>query len=443
MENLPAPYLPVYEPHLPLAPLPTAMPGDGLFQRFFEHNGSVMLLIEPKTGVIVAANQAAAEFYGYARAQLTDMPISMLNTRAEDDIAQDRSRALNTENTYFSFQHKLASGELRDVDVYSAPLEMEGSTLLYSIVHDVSERNRAQRQLSQSELRYRTVFETSQEAISVYRVADGSYVDCNPAFLRISGYERQEVVGRKAIDLGLWVDLDARQRLFNELENSGHCRNLETQFRNKNGKLFWGVISSSYVEIEGHNCILSMMRDISEAKMAEEEIRSMAFYDPLTALPNRHLMLERLRKLLSSRSGKSHALLFIDLDNFKPLNDTYGHETGDLLLKEVARRLSSCVRKSDTVARYGGDEFVVLLEELSEVEQQAALDARLVGEKLLNLVGHPYVLRDKAWRCTASIGVALFGSQRIASSEVVQLADRAMYRSKAAGRNRLSFATPE
>ncbi len=147
----------------------------------------------------------------------------------------------------------------------------------------------------------------------------------------------------------------------------GECRELEFQLRKRNGEIFWARMSASLIEVEGDKCVLTFARDISEAKAAEDEIRSLALYDSLTDLPNRRLLAERLRQTIaaSNRSHRKGALLFIDLDGFKMLNDTLGHKTGDMLLQEVARRLSACVRDADTVARWGGDEFVVLLEELS------------------------------------------------------------------------------
>jgi len=412
----------------------------GLFQHFFEHSGSVMMLMDPESGVILAANAAAARFYGYSRLQLTGMPIDLLNPMGETATAAARMRALKEENTYFSFQHRLASGELRDVEVYSAPLEIDGSRILYSIIHDVSSHRESERRLVKSEERYRTIFATSQEGIDLYRIADGTILDANPSFERIFGYTRAELLGHRAPDLGLWVDLEERHRLFEELEKTGACRNLETRFRAKSGKIFWGVISSSFVELEGERCVLSMVRDVSDVKLTEEESGMRALYDPLTALANRHLLMERLRKLLTSRSSRAHALLYLDLDHLAAVNEKLGRETGDLLLKEVAQRLTRGVRKSDTVARFGGDEFVVLLEELSDVEQQAALDARLVAEKLLSLVGHPYVLRDKVWKTTASIGVRIFGRERMASNELVDGVSSAMQQAKAEGGNRIAFA---
>ena len=176
-------------------------------------------------------------------------------------------------------------------------------------------------------------------------------------------------------------------------------------------------------------------------KAAEDETRQLAFYDPLTSLPNRRLFIDRLHHALaaSPRSQRHGALLFIDLDNFKTINDTLGHDTGDLLLRQVAGRLSNCLRVGDTVARQGGDEFVILLMDLSEVLGEAAAQAEAIGGKLLAALNRPYQFADRAYHCTASIGATLFDGHLKSADELLKRADLAMYQAKAAGRNTLLF----
>ena len=185
-------------------------------------------------------------------------------------------------------------------------------------------------------------------------------------------------------------------------------------------------------------------REHQQLKVAHDEIRSLAFYDPLTSLPNRRLLLNRLQQTLaaSTRNSRKRALLFVDLDNFKTLNDTLGHQTGDLLLQEVARRLTKCIREADTVARLGGDEFVVMLEDLSEGPEEAAAQAKGAGEKILNTICQPYLLSGHEYRSTASIGITVFGGQRDGTNKLLQQADIAMYKAKAAGKNTISFFAP-
>ncbi len=185
--------------------------------------------------------------------------------------------------------------------------------------------------------------------------------------------------------------------------------------------------------------------DVTDLRRANEEIEHLAFYDPLTGLPNRRLLLDRLGRapVLSQRSGKVGALLFLDLDHFKDLNDTLGHEVGDELLQEVAQRLLANVRVADTVARLGGDEFVVMLSDLSTSTQEAAALAQRIGEKILRGLSEPYVLRGHTHQGAASIGATLFGASAQSASELLRQADIAMYQVKARRGNALCFFDPK
>ena len=188
-----------------------------------------------------------------------------------------------------------------------------------------------------------------------------------------------------------------------------------------------------------------MSRDITERKLAEQEIRRLAFYDPLTELPNRRLLQDRLEHALSATARNLHqgALLLIDLDNFKALNDTVGHDKGDLLLQQVARRLASCVRDCDTVARLGGDEFVVMIDDLGPSPVDAVANARTVAEKIVSVLSQPYDIAGHEHRSSTSIGVSLFGAYTGTGEETLKRSDVAMYQAKAAGRNTLRFFDPE
>ncbi len=185
-------------------------------------------------------------------------------------------------------------------------------------------------------------------------------------------------------------------------------------------------------------------RELQRLKVAHDEIRSLAFFDPLTGLANRRLLMDRLHQTLaaSNRSKRKRALLFLDLDDFKTLNDTLGHHIGDLLLQAVAKRVAASIRETDTVARLGGDEFVVLLQDLSESAEDAAAQAKTIAEKILATVDQPYLLAGRECRSSSSIGITVFGDPRDSTNEVLQQADIAMYQAKAAGRNTVRFFAP-
>jgi diguanylate cyclase (GGDEF)-like protein len=211
----------------------------------------------------------------------------------------------------------------------------------------------------------------------------------------------------------------------------------------KNGEIFpkWVTITAVKNKEGAVTHYVGLHTDISERKASEEEIKQLAYYDPLTALPNRRLLLDRLQQALaaSARSEKYGALLFIDLDNFKALNDNLGHDMGDILLQQASQRLIACVREGDTVSRQGGDEFVIMLEELSEDTEEAAAKAKTIGEKIIESLNQTYQLTCHEYQNTPSIGITLFINHQHSISALLKRADIAMYGAKAAGRNTLRF----
>jgi diguanylate cyclase (GGDEF)-like protein len=208
----------------------------------------------------------------------------------------------------------------------------------------------------------------------------------------------------------------------------------------------WYELSVSRKQVDGAQVprFVVVTRDITGRKTAKSEIRRLAFYDPLTDLPNRRLLQDRLEHALTTTARSRHqgALLLIDLDNFKSLNDTWGHDKGDLLLKQVAVRLTSCVRDCDTVARLGGDEFVVLIDDAGAMSADAIASARKVAEKVLARLGAPYDVAGRDHRSSSSIGVSLFGADAMTVEEVLKRSDVAMYQAKSAGRNTVRFFDP-
>ncbi|MES3001861.1 MAG: EAL domain-containing protein [Pseudomonadota bacterium] len=269
----------------------------------------------------------------------------------------------------------------------------------------------------------------------------------NEAFERRTGYSPQEVMGKTPRLLqGPGTQRKELDRIRAAMEQWQPARVDLINYK-KNGEAFWVDLEVSPVWDEERRLThwVAVGRDITERKMAEEKIQYLAFYDPLTKLPNRQLLLDRLGRALSDK-GRSHegALMFIDLDNFKVLNDTLGHQKGDQLLQQVAERLRSCVARGDTVARLGGDEFVILLENSGQKPFQPAEGARIVSERILAKLGEPYVLSGYLHHSTCSIGVTLFGrTVPLSVSELLKQADLAMYQAKAAGRDTVCFFDPE
>lgn len=327
-----------------------------------------------------------------------------------------------------------------------SPIRDEEGAIVGSVVtgRDVTAQKQAEQRLAASETRYRTAFQTSIDAIGINHLDDERFVDVNQAFVDLSGYERREFVGRTAMELGLWAEPQVREHLLGVLRTGASCRDLKAQFRRKDGDLVSVALTASFMEIEGRPCYLAIVRDVSEATAAAEEIRTLAFFDPLTGLANRRSLMDRLRKSIAQRAGNPNrrALLFVDLDDFKTLNDTLGHQMGDLLLREVAQRITASVRKADAVGRLGGDEFVVMLDDLSEDPEEAAAEARGIAEKILTRADQTYLLEGRQCVSTCSIGITVYGGNHVDANDVLKQADIAMFQAKAAGRNTVRFFAP-
>ena len=306
---------------------------------------------------------------------------------------------------------------------------------------DISYRKRAEQQLRIAA----TAFE-SQEGMYVTD-AQGNILRVNRAFTSITGYEAAEVVGRNPRVFGSGRhDTTFYADMYKSIGKTGVWEG-EIWNRRKNGELYpeqllISAVKGSKGEITNY---VASFADITESKATADKVERLAFYDPLTNLPNRRLLFDRLKHALisSARSGKNGALLFLDLDNFKTLNDTLGHDTGDLLLQIVAQRLESSVREGDTVARLGGDEFVVMLEDLQEDENESAAQTEIVANKILELLNQPYMFGDHVYHNTPSIGITLFNGEGHESEELIKQADIAMYQAKKAGRNTLRFFDPQ
>ena len=394
---------------------------------------------------ITYANEAFQRITGYTEAEILGRTPSFLHNRGEDIVILGELRAALVAGNSFSghLMNFKKDGTPFWSDLSVAPvLDSEGRTTHFvGITRDITENRQVQQ-----ELRIAAKAFESLHGIMVTD-ANGVILRVNRAFTDLTGYGAEEVVGQTPAMLksgkhdqefyaGMWRQLTATGAWYGEMWD-----------KRKNGEIFpkWQTISAVRGLDGKITHYVASFTDISESKAAEEEIRHLAFYDPLTQLPNRRLLLDRLQRGLAASARNRHhgAVLFIDLDNFKTLNDTLGHDKGDLLLQHVAGRLTECVRENDTVARLGGDEFVLMLEDLSENLHDAAAQTEIVGEKIVEALNQDFQLGAQEYHCTPSIGITLYSGHDASVDELLQQADLAMYQAKAAGRNTLRFFQPD
>jgi len=636
------------------------------YRQMFENNRAVKLVIDPAEGTIVDVNMAACDFYGYTRDEMLSMRVWDINVQGEEHVRANMNRAAVHERTYFQFRHRLSSGELRDVEVHSGPVQVGPRRLLYSIIHDITERNRAEHALQQSEEKYRVIFDYAP--VGIYQsTRDGRFVTANTTLARILGYDSVDELLSRNLDRDVYLDPGQREKLILEFAPYAYANDVEVQWKRKDGTPIWiqlnvhgvrsshgtmyfegfvfdvterkraeesvsaadaqrkavldaatrvaiiaadpagmitvfnsgaermlgygaeeaiGRLSLSDIHADGAGAqdvgehervykrsggplitvtvsvtalrsedgnitgflhvatditerkqaeellrkhfaamtasmdgigILSdrleftyvndslarlfdypdhaqmigrsicdlydpqeqvrlitsivpvveqqgrwrgeatgvrrdgvsfpqemsltaiagggmvcVVRDVTERTYAEEQIKHLAYHDALTNLPNRLLFKDRLTVALShaQREGARLAVLFLDLDRFKVINDSLGHNIGDQLLQAVAARVQACVRESDTVARLGGDEFTVLLPRLQRSE-----DAVPVAAKITEAVRYPFHIEGREFFMTTSIGISLFPEDGTDAETLIKNADTAMYQAKEVGRD--------
>ncbi len=299
---------------------------------------------------------------------------------------------------------------------------------------EIAERRRAEDALRASQEKFATAFRCSPDAMVISCLDEGLLIEVNDSFLAMTGYRRDEVIGRTVGDLHFWANPGERDGMLRALRAGSVVRNLEFGFRVRGGEERVGLASAEIIKLQDKACVVAVISDISELKRSEERLVHNAFHDALTDLPNRALFFDRLTHAVDRakrRRDYAFAVLFLDLDRFKVVNDSLGHRVGDQLLIGIARRLEACLRPGDTVARLGGDEFTVLLEDVKGVS-----DATRVAERIQNALRVPFVVGIHEVFSSASVGIALSTTGYAEPEDFLRDADLAMYRAKATGRAR-------
>ena len=371
---------------------------------------------------------------------------------ASDDLVFTTGKGITTEQDL-----PAADGTLRHLWSRKMLLRRPGKPdCVLGFATDITELKDAQAATQRSEARFRTLFDASRDAVVVIR--HSRFIDGNRAALDMLGVENLDAlcllhlwdVSAPVQPCGSASEVLATEHMATAL-CLGHLRVEWMLRRRDNGDEIPADIVLSAMDLDGEPTLLASVRDLTDRKRYEQKIHQLAFYDALTSLPNRRLFFDRLAQAVtqSRRSGRHGAVIYLDLDNFKPVNDRHGHRAGDLLLQEVARRLARCLREEDTVARLGGDEFVALLVNVAPDYETTRAHVCEVAERIRDALARPYILalgdesgpeQTVEHRCSASLGVTLFPPEESNMEAILKLADRALYQAKDAGRNQIRFA---
>ncbi|WP_099730189.1 MULTISPECIES: EAL domain-containing protein [unclassified Acidovorax] len=418
------------------------------FRALFNQATVGVAQVDSATGQFVRVNHRYADILGYSPEEMVGMTFQSLTH--PDDLAADLAqvRRLQSGNVpeyrlEKRYIHKDGHEVWGDLTVSSMWASGSAPGHHIAVVQDITARKRMEENLRANEQRLRSILERLPMGLCLVQ-DDGLISFRNQRYVQICGYTQEEVPDTDTWWQRAYPDAAERDAIRQRLLDTRHLGVIplaEYTIRCADGK--YKPVEISGIFVEGGRLIT--MQDLSERKAAEEEINQLAYYDPLTRLPNRRLLMDRLQQALatSARHQRSGALLMLDLDNFKTVNETRGHDRGDALLLQVAHRLRGCVHEDDTVARQGGDEFVVVLEDLGDSPEEAAARAEDVGQRILGVLREPYQIDGAAHHSSLSMGVTIYSGTRETVDELLKRADLALYQAKNAGRDTLRFYDPQ
>jgi diguanylate cyclase (GGDEF)-like protein/PAS domain S-box-containing protein len=420
-------------PRVPYRQLQDAMEG---YRLLFDSNPHPMWVYDEESLSFLAVNDAAVDRYGYSRDEFLAMTIR--DIRPPEDVpallesVAKKSDGIDRSGTW---RHRTKDGTVFNVEITSHALLFAGSRARLVLANDVTERKQAEEAVRAAEERFHSAFDHAPIGMNLLDL-DARFIQVNRAFCAITGYREEELIGRTCQSITYPEDLEKeaqgmRRMAAGEIEHY----QIEKRFVHSAGHPVWATASRSLVRSRDGEPLhlVSQVEDITQRKQSDLMLTHMALHDSLTGLPNRTLALDRLALALArtERHPSSVAVLFLDLDRFKVINDSLGHNLGDQLLVAVAARLREAVRPSDTVARIGGDEFVVVCEDIVGVE-----DATRIAERIADALSRPFELNDDEVLLATSVGIALSSGPGDTPETLLRDADAAMYRAKETGRNR-------
>lgn len=405
--------------------------------------------VHDEKGRIHDANRRACESLGYTREELLALNVVDIEQSFSVEKLEElwNGMAPGVPATLEGV-HLRKDGTAFPVEVRVGIIESDGRQLMFALARDVTERKQAEEEILQSERRFRQLFENSADALFVHD-SKGFILDCNAEASQSLGHTREELLTMNVGDItaNLLTEEERLARAGNTLwervmlGEPGRIVGFDqNELRRRDGTIFPVEVGVGAIEYGGGRAIFASVHDITARRELENELRQQALHDPLTDLPNRALFMDRLEQALKQIERRKNpvAVLFVDLDDFKSVNDSLGHEAGDQLLIAVARRLSDSVRDVDTAARLGGDEFTVLLEDLDD-----AREAALVAERILEALEAPLKVKGRQLKVAASIGIAWTYRSGVSPTELLDRSDTAMYRAKKGGKARYELEESE
>lgn len=406
-----------------------------------------LLVMDADTGRFIDCNAAAVKITGYTtRNELIgktflDMSAPIQYNGVDTATETKKHDQACRENGSYTYEWRCQrpNGQIWDVEVHLMPFQHRGKFLVQNTLQDITEYKKAEEALRESETKFRTLFEVAADAI--FLMDQNVFIDCNPKTLELFGCTREQIIGQTPYRFSPEVQPDGRNSLEKAQEKinaamTGQPQFFEWKHCRYDGTLFDAEVSLSIFSIANKIYVQSLVHDITERKNSEEQIKYLATHDGLTGLPNRLIFTQLLNH--SIQSARHHkrklAVFFIDLDRFKIINDTKGHDAGDQLLQEIARRYKLALRAADVVCRQGGDEFVILIEEFKELS-----DLEIVANNILSNTRKPIMLLGEECRVTASIGISIYPEDSEDEQSLIKNADTAMYYAKEEGKNNYQF----
>ncbi|MCK5354878.1 MAG: diguanylate cyclase, partial [Methyloprofundus sp.] len=413
---------------------------EGRYRNIFENSLTEIFIFDADTLKFIYVNRGACANIGYTFDELSELTPLDIKPKFTLEQFNELIEPLYTgaeEIIHFTAVHQRKNASLYAVEIHLQLTEFSSKSAFVAIILDITERQKAEERLQLSA----KVFSETNEGIIITGTA-GTIIDVNPAFSDITGYSRNEVIGKNPRMLSSGKHSpEFYATMWQTINEQGHWQG-EVWNRKKDGTLYAELLSISPISDEEGKALhyVGIFSDITHSKKQQETLELIAHYDVLTQLPNRVLLADRFIQALAhnKRQETLLAVCFLDLDNFKPVNDTYGHETGDQLLIEVAERIEENIRGEDTVSRHGGDEFVLLLGDVESPDH-----CEQVLERIIESLAKPYLIDGQVLSISASIGVSIYPMDEADLDTLMRHADQAMYQAKLAGRNRYSFFNAE